>query len=56
MPTTTAPWIRKHDHIERNLGMVNKPRKINWRLAAFTTALTIAWFVTALVLVELVGR
>ena len=56
MPTVTSPWIRRHDHVEHNLGMVNKSRKINWRLLAFTATMTIAWFVTALVLVELVGR
>ena len=59
MPTTNPPWIRRHDHPEHNLGMVHKPqppRKINWRFIAFTAALTAAWFVTALVLVELVGR
>ena len=64
MPTTTAPWIQDHNRIERKTETLAphkshkspKSHKLNWRFIAFTAALTAAWFVTALVLVELVGR
>ena len=57
MPTTTSPWITRHNtHTSHPSHKSHQPTKPNWRFILATAVLTAAWFITALVLVELVGR